>query len=82
MIYNMKAVLASKGQIMLPKPLRDRLGLKSGDILEFDDNLPCVKAVPRFDAERMRSVAGRGQAKTALSSEGWLDATRGRVELP
>ena len=28
LIYNMKAVLASKGQIMLPKPLCDRLGLK------------------------------------------------------
>lgn len=78
----MKSVLTSKGQITLPKPLRDRLGLKSGDVLEFDDDLPYVKAVPRFDTERMRSVVGRGQDKTELSSEAWLDATRGRVELP
>ena len=78
----MKSVLTSKGQITLPKPLRERLGLKSGDVLEFDDDLPFVKAVPRFDAERMRSVAGRGRDKTKLTSEAWLDATRGRVELP
>ena len=78
----MKSVLTSKGQITLPKSLRDRLGLKSGDVLEFDDDLPYVKAVPRFDAGRMRSVAGRGQGRTELSSETWLDATRGRVELP
>lgn len=33
---------------MLPKPLRDRLDLKSGNVLEFDEDLPDVKAVPRF----------------------------------
>ena len=66
----------------MPKSLRDRLGLRSGDILEFDDDLPYVKAVPRFDAERMRSVAGRGGGQSMGSSEEWLDSMRGRVELP
>lgn len=78
----MKSVLTSKGQITLPKSLRDRLGLKSGDILEFDDGLPYIKAVPRFDADRMRSVAGRGRGQSTRSSEEWLDSMRGRVELP
>lgn len=64
----------------MPKSLRDRLGLKSGDVLEFDDALPYVKAVPRFDVKRMRSVAGRGQGRTELSSEEWLDTMRGPVE--
>ena len=76
------SVLTSKGPITLPKSLRDRLGLKSGDILEFDDDLPYVKAVPRFDAERMRSVAGRGRDQSTSSSEEWLDNMRGRVDLP
>ena len=78
----MKSVLTSKGQITLPKALRDRLGLRSGDTLEFDNNLPFVKAVPRFDADRMRSVAGRGRGHATNTSEEWLDSMRGRVELP
>jgi AbrB family looped-hinge helix DNA binding protein len=78
----MKTVITSKGQITLPKSLRDRLGLKSGDVLEFDEGLPYIKAVPRFDTDLMRSVAGRGQGKSKVSSGEWLDHMRGRVELP
>jgi antitoxin PrlF len=32
----MKTVLSEKGQITIPKPLRERLGLRPGQILEFD----------------------------------------------
>jgi antitoxin PrlF len=31
----MKAVLSEKGQVTIPKPLRDRLGLRTGQTLEF-----------------------------------------------
>jgi AbrB family looped-hinge helix DNA binding protein len=29
------ATLTSKGQLVIPKPIRDRLGLKPGDALDF-----------------------------------------------
>jgi antitoxin PrlF len=32
----MKAVVSEKGQVTIPKPLRDRLGLRAGQILEFE----------------------------------------------
>lgn len=31
----MKAVVAERGQVTIPKPLRDRLGIRPGTALEF-----------------------------------------------
>ena len=31
----MKAVVAERGQVTIPKPLRDRLGIRPGTVLEF-----------------------------------------------
>lgn len=33
----MKAVVAERGQVTIPKALRIRLGIKSGTVLEFHD---------------------------------------------
>ena len=62
----MKASITSKGQLTIPKSIRDRMGLKAGDVLEFDE-------------KRMRSVAGRGRKDNALSSKEHLDDMRGPV---
>ena len=65
----MKASITSKGQLTIPKSIRDRMGLKAGYVLEFDE-------------KRMRSVAGRGRKDNALLSKELLDDMRGPVELP
>ena len=54
----MKATLTSKGQITIPAAIRERLGLKPGQVLDFDENAPFLKAVPAFDEEEMHSVLG------------------------
>ena len=54
----MFATLTSKGQITLPKEIRDRLGLDSGSILNFQvlpDN-PITKRAVKPDARRIRGL--------------------------
>ena len=58
--YNgsMKAKVSEKGQVTIPKRLRDSLGLRTGDVLDFDEEsgrLVAVKVAPEdasFDSVR------------------------------
>lgn len=54
----MLATLTSKGQITLPKEIRDRLGLGAGAMLDFEllpDNTITARAV-NPDARRLRGL--------------------------
>jgi antitoxin PrlF len=54
----MFATLTSKGQITLPKEIRDRLGLDAGSILDFqllEDNTITARPV-QPDARRIRGL--------------------------
>jgi antitoxin PrlF len=54
----MFATLTSKGQITLPKEIRDRLGLDAGSMLDFQvlpDNTISARAV-KPDARRVRGL--------------------------
>ena len=75
----MKSTLTSKGQLTIPKSIRDRMGLKAGDVLEFDEQVTYLKAQRVFDEKQMRSVVGRGRTDNALSSKEHLDDMRGPV---
>ena len=54
----MFATLTSKGQVTLPKAIRDRLGLDAGSVLDFElqaDDTIKVRAV-KPDARRLRGL--------------------------
>ena len=76
----MKATMTSKGQITIPAPIRRRLGLKPGQILEFDESAPYLMATPVFDEKAMRDLIGCTQGRLAKPTEEWLDETRGSTE--
>lgn len=76
----MKATLTSKGQITIPVAIRRRLGLEPGQVLEFDETTPYLRAVPVFDEQAMRDLVGCTRGRMAKSTDEWLDETRGPVD--
>lgn len=82
--YNcaMRATITSKGQITIPIKIRRKLNLRPGEVLEFDENASYLRATKAFDAREMYAAIGCCREATPLTTEEWLNETRGRVELP
>ena len=79
----MKATITSKGQITIPQPIRRRLKLHAGTVLEFDEVVDYLKATKCADPVRMRSVIGVAKKELAgKNALAWLDELRGPVALP
>jgi len=85
----MKAKVTTKGQVTIPIAIRDRLGIRPGDELDFRAEDGCVvarKGIPAaaFDALRahMRPSAAAGDPFAGLSALETLDEMRGPVMLP
>jgi AbrB family looped-hinge helix DNA binding protein len=79
----MKATVTSKGQITIPLPIRRKLHLHRGTVLEFDESADHLKATRRVDAERMQAVIGIARKELAGRSVAeWIDELRGPVQLP
>ncbi len=73
----MKATLTSKGQVTIPLSIRTKLGLKPGQVLDFDETTPYLRATAVFDDAEMRSVLGCAKGKLGVDSSTWLGKTRG-----
>ena len=75
--------MTSKGQITIPLPIRRKLKLHKGTILEFDERADHLKATKCADAARMRSVIGIARKELAGKSVArWVEVLRGPVDLP
>jgi len=71
----MKATLSEKGQVTVPKRLRDRLGLRPGDALEFEEDNG--RLVARKVAARDRVAAVRGILKLGEPTDRFIERIRG-----
>lgn len=74
----MKTVVSEKGQVTIPKPLRDRLGIRPGQVLDFRDergHLVATKATPLDVVERVYGIL-----KTRRPTDEVLRSLRGAVD--
>ena len=80
----MNTLVTSKGQVTIPKKVRDHLGIKPGTAVRFeptaDGRAVLTKAEPRKTTpprKRSRFAALRGTASVRMSTEDIMALTRG-----
>ena len=65
----MKATIAERGQVTIPKALRKKLGIKPGAVLDFHDEngrLVAVKATVTDPVEQVYGILKSGKKTDAL----------------
>ena len=74
----MKAKLTSKGQITLPKGLRDQLGLRAGDEVEFVEHNGGFRLEKRIDESRFAKWVGFLAEYEGRDPDEMVDESRGQ----
>ena len=74
----MKSRISEKGQVTIPKPLRDRLGLDHGQVLDFEEQGGAL--VARKVADRDPVDAVYGLLESDRSSDQLIAELRGKPD--
>ena len=72
----MTAILSEKGQITIPKPVREKLGLLPGAVLEFQALNGKLVASKKIAHDVFTKWRGRGNLPKNLSVDAYLKRTR------
>ena len=76
---SMATTVTSKGQVTIPKPVRDLLGIEAGTEVEFelasDGRVILLKADSKHPVSRFQAL--RGRAGQGLSTDQIMALTRG-----
>ena len=76
----MKATVSEKGQVTIPKKLREALGLRAGDVLEFHEEEGRLVAVKRTPMDAIDAAVGSLAALDAFPEwdvDTFIDEIRG-----
>ena len=72
----MTAVLSQKGQVTIPKPVREKLGLRPGAVLEFQALNGKLVASKKVAHDVFMKWRGKGNLPKGLSVDRYLKRTR------
>ena len=72
----MKAIVSEKGQVTIPKTLRQRLGIRAGQVLEFTEEEGRLIAKKAAIDDPVNSVTG--VIKTKLTTNQMMTLLRGK----
>lgn len=76
----MKAVVSEKGQVTIPKRLRDRMGIRPGQVLDFEEDCGRLVGVKSEASDPILDMLGAFPSE--MSTDEWLEELRGPVDLP
>ena len=68
----MRAKVAERGQVTIPKALRERLGIRPGTVLDFSDDsgrLIAVKADTEDPVDRLFGKYSKGRSTDAIMND-------------
>lgn len=78
----MNSTVSEKGQVTIPKKLRNELGLKPGVVIEFESAQGKLVGVKRSQEDPLRNWIGKGKNPTAptkaQTTDDYLDVIRNR----
>ena len=72
----MKAIVSEKGQVTIPKACRDRRGLHTGSVLDFEARDGRLIAVKQQPEDVFRKWRGRGRLPGGLGVDQYLETIR------
>jgi antitoxin PrlF len=73
----MKTTVSEKGQVTIPKAIRDKLGLRPGTVLDFDAIEGKLIGVKKEQDDRIGRWLGKGSLPGALAVDDYLRRIRG-----
>ncbi len=72
----MKAIVSEKGQVTIPKALRDKIGLRSGSVLDFSAEDGRLIACKRVEGGSLGKWRGRGKLPVGQTVDTYLGRVR------
>jgi antitoxin PrlF len=82
MTRRLRSTVSEKGQVTIPKPIRERLGIRAGEVLEFDDEHPGGAVVARKAATRSAVDELYGVLRVPGGTDKLIDRLRGEPDAP
>ncbi len=74
----MKSTVSERGQVVIPKPLRVRLGIRTGQVLDFREERGRMVVSKSEEKDPLDGLVGI--LKSSRSTDSWVRELRGEAD--